>query len=346
MPAEWEKHEGTWLTWPKDPITWPDRVPQVEEIYLEMIYWISQGEKVFLLVDDIATQEKVLNRLQIKRTNLKNVICHVIPTVDSWIRDYGPNFLVREIGNKKELAFNHWIFNAWGGKYAELMEDTKIPEKISSFLKIPVFKPGLVLEGGSIDVNGAGTCLTTKQCLLNPKRNPQLNQNQIEDSLKEYLGVNKVIWLEEGIVGDDTDGHIDDIARFVNPTTVVCAVSEDSLDENYEILETNFEILRKATDQDGKPLTVVTLPMPGKLEGKEGRLPASYANFYIANNVVLVPTFQKKSASVPVNNDARALNILKELFPDRKVVGIDCKDLVWGLGAIHCVTQQQPALIG
>lgn len=338
MPAEWEPHEGTWMAWPKDPITWPDRVPQVEKIFEEMIEALSPREKVHLLVDDEKMQEKVTKRLAKRDVVMKNVGFVRLRTVDAWIRDYGLNFVMRQSrGGKAELAMNHWIFNAWGGKYKELIADTEIPKKLEPILKVPRFEPGIVLEGGSIEVNGAGTVLTTEQCLLNPNRNPQLSREQIEARLRDYLGVRQIIWLGRGIAGDDTDGHIDDIARFVGSRTVVAAVEKDTQDENYAILQENLNRLRAARGEDGKKLEVVALPMPGIVDGAEGRLPASYANFYIANGIVLVPTYNHR-------NDAAALAILKELFPRREIVGIACEPLVHGFGAIHCVTQQQPSL--
>jgi len=336
MPAEWHPHEATWLAWPKDPITWPDRVPQVELIFLKMIALLSSGQRVELLVDDAATEASIRERLKSLPANLSNVQFRRLPTVDSWIRDYGPNFLLRFDRSSSELAFNHWIFNAWGGKYEELKRDTDVPSKLAPLLGVPCFTPGIVLEGGSIDVNGAGTCLTTEQCLLNPNRNPNLSKEEIEGYLKRYLGVRQVIWLGEGIAGDDTDGHVDDIARFVAPDTIVCAVEEDPGDENYRLLEENLRRLQLERDVKGNPFNVVRLPMPGRVDGLEGRLPASYANFFIANGIVLVPVFGHK-------NDDRAVEILERLFPGRRVVGINCEPLVWGLGAIHCVTQQQPA---
>ncbi|MDP2599463.1 MAG: agmatine deiminase family protein [Deltaproteobacteria bacterium] len=326
MPAEWEPHKGTWLSWPKDPVTFPDRVEKVENLYCEMMSHLSAGEKVFLLVDDAATKKKVLQKLGEIKTNLPNIVIHIVPTADVWIRDYGPNFLLRG----KELAFNHWIFNAWGGKYEELMADTAIPEKLQPLLKCKMFEPGIVLEGGSIDVNGEGVCLTTKQCLLNKNRNPHLSQKEIENYLKEYLGLNEIVWLNEGVEGDDTDGHIDDIARFVAPNTVVCAVEEDLKDKNYKILQENYEILKSRFE-------TIPLPMPGIVSGDNGKLPASYANFLIANECVLAPIFNHK-------NDGKALDILRECFPKRRIVGLDCRDLIWGMGAIHCITQQQPAI--
>ena len=337
MPAEWQRHTATWLTWPKDPETWPDRVPQVEEIFLQMIAALAPYELVNLLVDDAATEQAVRARCDF--AGAENIHFHRLRTVDSWIRDYGPNFLVNDQG---QLAYNDWIFNAWGNKYEELKKDNAIPSLVQAAMNVPTFAPGIVMEGGSIEVNGAGIVLTTEQCLLNPNRNPSLEKQQIEEYLKDFLGVRKVLWLAEGIVGDDTDGHIDDLARFVSPTTIVCAVEEDPADANYEILRDNLRRLRNMTDTTGRPFDIVTLPMPGVVGGAStdtrnlDRLPASYANFYIANNVVLSPVFGHA-------NDRRALDTLQELFPDRRVVGINCEPLVWGMGTIHCVTQQQPA---
>jgi agmatine deiminase len=353
MPPEWHPHSATWLAWPKDPVTWPDRVPEVQEIFLKMISALAQYETVHLLVDDQATENDVRRRLlpqvqdrevaiETSRRGIStswdryahNVVFHRIPTIDSWIRDYGPNFILRNTG---ELAYNDWTFNAWGNKYEEMKKDNTIPSKLEGLLKIPRFEPEIVLEGGSIEVDGAGLCMTTEQCLLNRNRNPRLNRHQIENYLKDYLGVEKVLWLGDGIAGDDTDGHIDDLARFVWPTTVVCALEEDPQDENYEPLQDNYRRLRMATNAKGIRYEVVTLPMPGFVVDSEGRrLPASYANFYIANNVVLAPTFGH-------SNDKRALETLQKLFPWRRVIGIHCESLALGMGTIHCVTQQQPA---
>jgi agmatine deiminase len=335
MPAEWESHEATWLSWPKDPQTWPNRVPQAQEVFAQMIEALTPYEKVHLLVDDEKAEEEVRRKLLPKNVSGKNLFIHRIPTVDSWIRDYGPNFIRSHDG---KIAYNSWIFNAWGEKYETLMADNGIPKRISHLLNLPIFEPSIVLEGGSIDVNGKGTLLTTEQCLLNKNRNPHLFKNEIEEYLKNYLGVRQVLWLGEGIIGDDTDGHIDDIARFVSEDTVVTVVEEDPEDENYEPLQDNLERLQSMKDQDGRPLKIITLPMPGPiLDEEENRLPASYANFYIANGVVLAPVYGH-------SNDERALNLLKELFPTRKVMGINCRDLIWGMGAIHCVTQQQPKM--
>lgn len=337
MPAEWRRHQATWLTWPKDPLTWPDRVPLVEDIFLQMMAALTPHETVNLLVDDAATEAVVRSRCNFAGS--ENIRFHQIPTVDSWIRDYGPNFI---INSQNHCAYNDWIFNAWGNKYEELKHDDSIPQQLESHLGVPRFTPGIVMEGGSIEVNGAGVVMTTEQCLLNPNRNPELSQGEIEDYLKEYLGVQQVLWLGEGIVGDDTDGHIDDIARFASATTIVCAVEDDPTDANYDLLKENLHRLQSAEDANGRPFDIVTLPMPGVVGASNDtssrqldRLPASYANFYIANNVVLAPIFGHA-------NDKRALEIIMNLFPDRRVVGINCEPLVWGMGTIHCVTQQQP----
>jgi len=338
MPAEWHPHRSTWLSWPKHPETWPGRVTQVEEIYVELISALTAHETVDLLVDDEETEQAVVRRCGFPGT--ANIRFHHIQTVDSWIRDYGPNFL---LGPGSVGAFNDWIFNAWGNKYEELKKDDGVPGKLEHVLKMRRFSPGIVMEGGSIEVNGSGCVLTTEQCLLSPNRNSQLDRAGIERYLKDYLGVTKVLWLGEGIVGDDTDGHIDDIARFVAPNVIVCALEDDPDDTNHEILRDNLARLKSMTDANGSPFEIVTLPMPGIVGGTStstrhlDRLPASYANFYIANNVVLLPVFGHV-------NDLRAAEILQQVFPDRRVIPINCEPLVWGMGTIHCVTQQQPAI--
>ena len=265
-----------------------------------------------------------------------NVFFHYNPTNDAWCRDHGPIFLQRRVRGSVEEAVVDWGFNAWGGKYPPYDLDDVIPTRVAEELGIPVFHPGIVLEGGSIEVNGRGTLLTTEACLLNPNRNPQLSRAGIEECLREYLGVSHILWLGDGIAGDDTDGHVDDLTRFVDPKTVVTVVEDDPEDENYQPLQENLERLKHMTDQDGRPLRVVTLPMPSALWHEGQRLPASYANFYIANRLVLLPTYDP-------SRDEEARDTLQQLFPDRKVIGIDCTDLVWGLGAFHCVTQQWPS---
>jgi agmatine deiminase len=332
MPPEWAPHEATWLTWPKDPVTWPDRVPQVETIFLRMIEALAEHETVNLLVNDEATEARV--RARMTWPQAADVRLHRIRTVDSWIRDYGPNFIVRRRGGAS-LAYNDWIFNAWGGKYETLMADDAVGAALEPLLGIPRFTPGLVLEGGSIDVNGSGVVLTTEQCLLNGNRNPTRSKEEIEQALRDHLGVSQVLWLGEGVAGDDTDGHIDDISRFVSPTTIVTAVEEDPSSPNHEPLQENLRRLELARDPHGRAFDIVTLPMPGAVLAGDDPLPASYANFYIANGVVLLPVYGHV-------NDARAADTLQGLFPDRRVVSINCEPLVWGMGAIHCVTQQQP----
>ncbi len=332
MPAEWEPHEATWLSWPKDPLTFPPAIlPQVEDIYIQMMLALAGGETVNVLVDDEDTEAKVLGRLDDQGSS-RNILVHRIKTVDVWMRDYGPIF-VKDSG---KLKMTKWVFNAWGGKYEELMKDNSVAAEISPIVGMEPILPGMILEGGSIDVNGKGTLLTTEQCLLNKNRNKHMDRAQIERKLHDYLGAKHVVWLREGIAGDDTDGHIDDIARFVDERTVLCAYEDDESDANHKILKRNLDDLKAAKDQDGEPLEVKPLPMPGMVRSPAGRLPASYANFYIGNSAVLLPVFKHK-------NDERAVSLLSEHFPKRKVVPIYCEPLVWGLGAIHCVTQQQPA---
>ncbi len=328
MPAEWEKHEATWLSWPKNRETFPpETLPGVEAAYCAMVEALSQGETVKVLVDDEGEARRVTSILG----GTRNVEFHTVRTADVWVRDYGPIYV-----RNGDLAVTKWVCNAWGGKYADLMEDDDAGMKISESTGLPVFRPGLVLEGGSVEVNGRGALITTEQCLLNPNRNPTLGKAQIEGYLRDYLGCRHVTWLQKGIEGDDTDGHVDDIARFVSPRRVVCAVDEDERDPNHSVLAENKAILENSTDQDGRKLDVVPLPMPKRVESSYGRLPASYANFYIGNAVILVPAFG-------CEQDEDAREILGREFPSRKVVGINCRGLVFGLGTLHCVTQQVPA---
>ncbi len=335
MPAEWVIHEATWLAWPQNPDAWPDPLEMVQDVWVQMVEVLSHGERVCLLVNNEDAEKDAVAKIGASGADLGKVSIFKIPTVDVWIRDYGPTFVTRKRG-KTRVGLNNWVFNAWGRKYDTYLDDDSVAGKIATLLRLPVFEPGLILEGGSIEVNGYGTCLSTDQCLLNPNRNPQLGQDDIEETLKSLLGVRHFIWLDQGIVGDDTDGHIDNLARFVNPTTVVCALEENPEDENYPSLKENYELLQGAKDQDGKTLNVVPLPMPGPVMHRGTRLPASYANFYIGNHSVLVPQYRHP-------NDQRAVELLGSLFTERNVVGIDCNPLVHGQGAIHCVTQQQPA---
>ncbi len=331
MPAEWEPHSGTWLTWPHNPETWPDQdMQQVETEFLEIIRPLAKNESVHILVNDEEMESSVASILNGNNVKMENIFLHDIPTNDSWIRDYGPNFIVNSDG---KIAANDWDFDSWGGKYKWELDDlagTVIVEELG----FHHFRPEIVLEGGAIEVNGVGTCVTTESCILNPNRNNGISREAMGTVLKDYLGVTKVIWLHGEIEGDDTDGHIDNLARFVNSTTMVCAVEEDEDDPNYPCLKKNFDRLRSATDQDDKPLEIVALPMPGYIGNP--RLPASYANFYIANKSVLVPVYNQP-------NDKRALEILEPLFPEREIIPIPSTTLIWGLGGVHCLTKQQPA---
>lgn len=337
MPAEWMPHRATWLTWPQNRETWPTQLDTVQEVWIRMMQLLAPNERVILLVNDEATEQDVILRLQKVDAFMTHISILKIPTVDVWMRDYGPTFLTR---NAKEtpLALNDWVFNGWGGKYKGYEQDDRIAKEIAAHLNVPSFVHPVVLEGGSIEVNGAGTCLTTSQCLLNKNRNPQMSQSEIEQFLKDTLGVSQVIWLGDGIAGDDTDGHIDDIARFVDPRTVVCVLEDNSRDENYVPLQENYERLQGLHDQNGNGLSIVTLPCPAPVVDQGSRLPASYANFYVGNEVVLVPIFDDP-------NDDKAVGILQEVFPDRRVVGLPCRVVVGGLGAIHCVTQQEPSIL-
>ena len=334
MPAEWEPHEAVWLSWPHNKNTFP-QLPAVEEAYFAFITAIHTSERVEFFVPSAVVHRRVRIRLKETNVDLSRVNLHTVDFSDVWIRDYGPTFVINR--SLKRMAMVRWNFNAWGGKYDDQVRDGKIPDIMNRWLNLPQFVPDIILEGGSIDVNGRGTVLTTRSCLLNPNRNPSLSADEIEEVLREYLGVVKVIWLNAGIVGDDTDGHVDDIARFVSPSTVVCAYEEDPADANYPALQENYEILQQSTDQDNIPLTVVKLPMPAKVCRDDERYPASYTNFYIGNTVVIVPVFSDP-------NDDVALEIIRSLFPDRNVIGINAREMVEGFGTFHCGTQQQPRI--
>ncbi len=337
MPAEWEPHAATWLAWPHKEASWPGNFTPIPAIWVEIVRVLAPHERVNLLVNDAEMAVAAGERLRAGGVPLDNVSLQTIRTDDAWARDHGPTFIVREGEGRRELATVDWKYNAWGGKYPPWEHDDAVPEQVAALLGIRRFEPGIVLEGGSIDVNGRGTLLTTEACLLNPNRNPQLSRAQIEQFLRDYLGVRHILWLGDGIVGDDTDGHIDDLTRFVDPSTVVTVVEDNPRDENHDRLRANHERLQKMTDQDGQALRIVTLPMPAPVYYEAQRLPASYANFYIGNGAVLVPVFNDP-------HDAVALQKLAELFPRRRIVGINAREMVWGLGAFHCVTQQQPAV--
>jgi agmatine deiminase len=335
MPAEWEKQEAVWISWPHNIDTWPDgMLEKVEDSYSEFVKSLHTGQKVNILVKNGDFENHVKLKLGNMGINdFNNIVFFHISTVDGWIRDYGPTFIVND--KTKEKAMVKWIFNAWGNKYNDLKQDNKIPYEMNKIMKLKVFEPKMVLEGGSIEVNGTGTVLTTEQCLLNKNRNPSFSKGQIEDYLKNHLNVSNVLWLKEGIAGDDTDGHVDDIARFVNRNTVVCAFEDNEKDENYRILKENYELLLKMKDENGNKLNIIKLPMPGLVGDDKRRYPASYCNFYIGNEAVVVPIFWHE-------NDKKAMSILQGLFPHRKVVGINSKELVYGYGSFHCLSQQEP----
>lgn len=334
MPAEWEPHAGTWVSFPRpEGISFPGLYERVPALWLRMIEELSQGEDVHVNVLDAEDEARIAALVAgSARARCERVHLHRIPTNEPWCRDHGPIFVTRP----GEVAIVDWGYNAWGGKYPPFDRDDAVPGRVAELLGLRVFRPGIVMEGGSLDVNGRGTLLTTESCLLNPNRNPALDRAAIEERLREFLGVRHVVWLGDGIAGDDTDGHVDDITRFVAPDTIVTVVEPDPADENHRPLRENVERLRAARDQDGRPFTIVELPMPAPVVRDEQRLPASYANFYVGNEAVLVPVFADP-------RDAEALAVLGRCFPGRRVVGIDSRDLVWGLGAFHCATQQQPA---
>jgi agmatine deiminase len=337
MPAEWEAHAGTWLTWPRPQgISFPGKYETVPHVYAELIRHLVQAEDVNINVWDAPMEEWVRGLLQAEGTPLDRVRFHHFPAYEPWCRDHGPIFLVRDELGRRQRAIVDWDYNAWGGKYPPYDLDDAIPQRVARLRELQLFSPGIVMEGGAIEVNGCGTVLTTSACLLNPNRNPHLGKDAIETYLLEYLGAEQVLWLGEGIDGDDTDGHIDDLSRFVNPTTIVTVVEEDPADTNYAILCENLRCLRTLRDLDGRSFRIVELPMPGVVQHEGQRLPASYANFYIANGLVLVPTYRHR-------NDRAALEILQREFGDRRVIGIDSTELIWGLGSFHCITQQEPS---
>jgi agmatine deiminase len=328
MPAEWEPHEATWIAWPHNHSDWPGRFAPIPWIYGEIVRHLSRVERVRILVRDRALEQQARRILRRVGAQMDAVEFVEAPTNRVWTRDYGPIFVKNKSGR---LGLTWWRFNAWA-KYSDFDWDAEIPDRIALRLNRPLWQLDMVLEGGSIDVNGAGLLLTTEECLLSPiqARNPGMPPAQIERMFRDYLGVRQVIWLQSGIAGDDTHGHVDDIARFVAKDTVVAAWESDSLDPNHGPLRDNWRILRAAG------VHVIKLPMPRPLVFSGRRLPASYANFYIANKLVLVPTFND-------SNDRVALSILAKAFPGREVVGIHSVELIWGLGALHCMTQQQPA---
>mgnify|MGYP005835643045 CR=1 FL=1 len=340
FPPEWAAHSGTWLSWPRpEGFSFPGGYDAVPGNLARIIGQIEPRETVHINVPNENWERIVRRQLRQHGCLLRGVRFHHIPTNECWCRDHGPAFVVKppvRRGGKAKAAVVDWGFNAWGGKYTPWDADDAVPTRVAQELGLPVFSPGIVMEGGSVDFNGAGTVLTTESCLLNPNRNRGLSRKRIDQYLKDFYGQKHVVWLGEGIAGDDTDGHVDGLARFVSPTTVVIGVEEDPRDENYKVLREQLRRLRLSRDQAGRPFDVVELPMPGVVERQGQRLPATYMNFYFVNGALLVPTYGNR------RNDRRALGILQRLLPDRHVIGINCRAVIWGLGAIHCLTQQQP----
>jgi agmatine deiminase len=333
MPAEWEAHTATWLSWPRrEGISFPESFDRVLPALRAMVEALIESEQVCINVCNGAHEAEarsVLRGLPMERITFYRVL-----TNEPWCRDHGPIFLTRD--RDPRLAVVDWDYNAWGNKYPPFDLDEVVPTRLAEILKLPVFYPHMILEGGSIDVNGSGALLTSESCLLNKNRNPNLSRDEVEQRLRDYLDVSEILWLGDGIAGDDTDGHIDDLTRFVSDRTVVTVIEENRADENYEPLQQNLARLREMKI-NGRKLDILRLPMPKKILREGLRLPASYANFYIANTRVIVPTFADA-------NDEAALLVLRQCFPDRLVIGIDCRELIWGLGTFHCLTQQQPAV--
>jgi agmatine deiminase len=339
MPAEWEPHRATWIAWPHHAPDWPGKFAAIPWVYAEIVRHLLRSETVCILVDDAKMEQRVKRVLRKAGAPLARIDFFHVPTDRVWTRDYSPIFVADP---SAEITLTDWHFNGWA-KYPNWQRDDAAAALIAKLLGRPIRQPTVhgrrvVLEGGSVDVNGQGLLLTTEECMLSDEqaRNPGLSQKDLEKVLAEFLGIRKVLWLNRGIAGDDTHGHVDDLARFVGPRTVVTVVEDDPEDDNYEPLQENLERLRGMTDLDDKPLDIVMLPMPDPVVFTGQRLPASYANFYIANDCVLVPTFNDPM-------DRVALGTLADLFPNREVIGIHAVDLVWGLGTLHCLTQQEPA---
>jgi agmatine deiminase len=334
FPAEFAPHAATWLSWPHKEASWPGKINAIYPSYVKFIKELIKGERVKINVVDAAMQQQATDWMTRFDVDLAKVDFFIHPTNDAWCRDHGPAFLINPSAHPQKVIVD-WGYNAWGNKYPPYDLDDVIPTRIAEHYGLPVWHPGIVMEGGSVEFNGKGTLLTSTACLLNPNRNPHLNQEQIEKYLRDYYGVEQILWVDEGIVGDDTDGHIDDTVRFVNADTVLATVESDRTDENYALLQHNLQQLKAMRLIDGKPLNIIELPMPSPLSYEGQRLPCSYANFYIANHAVIVPVFNCKQ-------DETALRIIEQCFPGREVVGIDSVDIIWGLGSFHCLSQQEP----
>ena len=337
FPAEWVPHRGTWISWPRpEGISFPGKYHEAIEDIAGLIRVLVAREEVHLNVPNDNYERIVRDFLRARRIGMRRVFFHHIPTNEAWARDHGPAFVLRSRRGKTEAAIVDWGFNAWGGKYPPWDADDAVPTRIAETVKLPVFYPGIVMEGGAVDFNGAGTVLTTTSCLLNKNRNPGLSKARIEKYLRDYYGQQHVLWLGDGIEGDDTDGHIDDLARFIDARTIAIGLETNKRDPNYAILQKARRAIEKFRDQSGQPFEIVDLPMPKPLAYDGQRVPATYVNFYFANGALLVPTFGQR------DRDRQALSVLQRHLPRREVIGVDCRKLIWGLGAIHCFTQQQP----
>jgi agmatine deiminase len=337
FPAEFAPQTATWLSWPHKEASWPEKIHTIFPYYAQFIKELAKGQKVNINVNDEAMKNFALGHLQNAAVDLTKVEFFFHPTNDAWCRDHGPAFLINLEAKENKKVIVDWGYNAWGNKYPPFDLDDNIPTLIGKHYNIPVYYPGIVMEGGSVEFNGKGTILTSTACLLNENRNPHLNQQQIEEYLYNYYGAEQVLWVNDGIVGDDTDGHIDDTVRFVNEDTVLTVIEENKQDENYELLQHNLKQLQQMRLLNGKQLNIAELPMPDAVAYDGQRLPASYANFYIANHAVIVPVFN-------CAKDDKALQIIQSCFPTRNVIGIDSTEIIWGLGSFHCMSQQEPAV--
>lgn len=337
FPAEFHPHQATWLSWPHKEASWPGKIQLIYPAYAQFVAYLAKSERVNILVADQNMQHFAEGHLDQAGVPMDRIQFHHFPTNDAWCRDHGPAFLIpSQPGMSKAIV--DWGYNAWGDKYPPYDLDNLIPEKVALHLGLPCFRPGIIMEGGSVDFNGKGSVITTEACLLNPNRNPHLSKEEIETYLKDYYGLSQIFWLKDGIVGDDTDGHVDDITRFVSENKVLTVVESNKKDENYDLLQENLKLLEFFRLLDGRSLEIVELPMPSPVIYEGVRLPASYANFYIANKHVIVPTYRDA-------HDSHALEIIQSCFPEREVVGVDSWDLIWGLGSFHCLSQQEPAYL-
>lgn len=336
FPPEWHLHDATWLSWPHKEASWPGKLAAVYPAYSQFVKLLAEGERVCINVNDEEMKARAIVYLDTAGADLSVIEFYIHPTNDAWCRDHGPAFLINPSAEHKKVIVD-WGYNAWGNKYPPYNLDDVIPSLIGRHYKLPVFHPGIVMEGGSVEFNGNGTVLTSTCCLLNKNRNPHLTRTQIEGYLCDYYGMEQVLWVDEGIVGDDTDGHIDDTIRFVNEDTVLSVVETNVHDDNYALLQKNLKALSTMRLLNGKQLNVIELPMPDPVIYDGTQLPASYANFYISNKHVIVPTYRCAA-------DDRALDIVSKSFTSREVIGIDSTDIIWGLGSFHCLSQQEPAV--